>query len=153
MRAHFPSRQTLHAVTFLFAAVLPAATAQETTAPAGAPKPAAAEDWHAKQQALLEKVHAEEAWAITRGDPEVVVGVIDNGFDYYHPDLKGRLTPGYYFPGGYHGESFEAIAHGTLVSGLIVAQGDRPGAVTGLAPGCRILTASQGMIDHAMVKL
>ena len=52
--------------------------------------------------------------------------MIDNGFDYFHPDLKGQLTPGYFYPGGYHGESFGEIAHGTLVSSLIVARGDRP---------------------------
>lgn len=153
MRTDFLLRETLCAGALLFATILPASPAQETAAPAGAPKPSAAEDWPAKQRALLRKIHVEEAWAITRGDPGVVVGVLDNGFDYFHPDLKGQLTPGYYVPGGYHGEFFEAIAHGTLVSGLIVARGDRPGAMTGLAPRCRVLTASQGMIEHAMVKL
>ena len=81
---------------------------------------------------LIQKLHVEEAWQITRGDPAVVVGVIDNGFDYFHPDLKGQLRPGYYYPGGYHGESLGEIAHGTLVSSLIVARADRPGAMTGL---------------------
>lgn len=153
MSHHIIIRITIFAAPFLFAAILPVAPAQETKPPAGASQRATAEDWAVRQRALLLKIHAEEGWAITRGDPGVVVGVIDNGFDYYHPDLKGQLTPGYYFPGGYHGEFFEAIAHGTLVAGLIVARGDRPGAVTGLAPGCRVLTASQGMIEHAMVKL
>jgi subtilisin family serine protease len=140
-------------LTALILAASAAATAQELPASKTAPKPAAAKDWSAKQRPLLQKISVEEAWRITRGDPAVVVGVIDNGFDYFHPDLKGQLTPGYYYPGAYHGESFAEIAHGTLVSSLIVARADRPGAMTGLAPDCRVLTASQGMIEQLMVKL
>ena len=113
-------------LTALILAASPAATAQEPPAPKTAPKPVAPKDWSAKQRPLIQKIDVEEAWRITRGDPAVVVGVIDNGFDYFHPDLKGQLTPGYYYPGGYHGESFGEIAHGTLVSSLIVARGDRP---------------------------
>ena len=132
---------------------MPVAPAQQPPATIATPKPAAPKDWSAKQCPLKQKIHVEEAWQITKGDPAVVVGVIDNGFDYFHPDLKGQLTPGYFYPGGYHGESFGEIAHGTLVSSLIVARGDRPGAMTGLVPDCRVLTASQGMIEQRMVKL
>src|SRR4029077_15269758 len=66
---------------------------------------------------------------------------------------KGQLTPGYYYPGGYHTEFYEGISHGTLVASLIVARGDPPGGMAGLAPRCKVLTASQGMIEHTMVKL
>ncbi len=136
-------------LTALILAASPAAGAQEPPAP----KPVVPKDWSAMQRPLIQKLDVEAAWKITRGDPAVVVGVIDYGFDYFHPDLKGQLTPGYYYPGGYHGESFVEIAHGTLVSSLIVAQGDRPGTMTGLAPDCRVLTASQGMIENRMAKL
>ncbi|MFO0984388.1 MAG: S8 family serine peptidase [Planctomycetota bacterium] len=105
----------------------------------------------AAQRTLFAKLHVAEAWEYTRGDPTVSIGVIDNGFDYYHPSLKGRLEPGYYYPGGYHSDFYENIAHGTLVAGIIVANGDD--GVSGLAPDCRIITASQGTIDHYLVKL
>lgn len=107
----------------------------------------------AKQQPLFDRLHVAEAWQITRGDPKVVVGVIDNGFDFFHPDLKGQVRPGYYYPGGYHTEFYEGIAHGTIVASLIVARGDDPSGMVGLAPGCQVLTASQGMIDHTLFKL
>jgi subtilisin family serine protease len=119
----------------------PQAKAPEGTPPADA------------QRALFERVGLADAWAVTQGDPGVLVGVIDNGFDFFHPDLKGQLVPGYYFPGGYHAEFYENVAHGTLVASLIVARGGKDGAVSGLAPRCRVLTASQGMIEHTMVKL
>lgn len=109
------------------------------------------ESMRAAHQALLEKLHVEEAWDHTRGDPQVLIGVIDNGFDYYHPSLKGRVAPGYYYPGGYHAEFYENLAHGTLVAGLIVA--DEKDGIGGLAPDCRILTASQGTIEHVLLRL
>ena len=74
------------------------------------------------QEKLFERVNLHEAWEITKGDPNVLVGVIDNGFDFFHPDLKGQLIPGYYFAGGFHTEFYANIAHGTMVSSLIVAK-------------------------------
>jgi len=56
---------------------------------------------------------------------KVVVGVIDNGFDYFDPNLKGQVEPGYYYSGGYHPEVYANLAHGTLVASLIVAPGCR----------------------------
>jgi subtilisin family serine protease len=107
----------------------------------------------AKQQALFERLKVAEAWKITQGDPKVLVGVIDNGFDYFHPDLKGQLIPGYYYPGGYHTEFFQNVAHGTWVASLIVARDNNPDGMVGLAPHCRVLTASQGMIEHKLLKM
>jgi subtilisin family serine protease len=115
-------------------------------------KPAGPEAVAAKQEALFNRLQVREAWEVTRGDPKVLVGIIDNGFDYFHPDLKGQLLPGYYYPGGYHAEFYEALAHGTLVASLIVAREGNPDGMVGLAPRCRALTASQGMIEHTLVK-
>jgi subtilisin family serine protease len=106
-----------------------------------------------QQRALFERLNVAEAWKITKGDPKVLVGVIDNGFDFFHPDLKGQLVPGFYYPGGYHTEFYENVAHGTLVASLIVARGDNPLAMSGLAPRCKVLTASQGSIDHVLIRL
>lgn len=107
----------------------------------------------AKQQALFERVNLADAWKITKGDPQVLVGVIDNGFDFFHPDLKGQLIPGIYYSGGYHTEFYENVAHGTLVSSLIVAKDNNPAGMVGLAPRCRVLTASQGTIEHTLLKM
>jgi subtilisin family serine protease len=107
----------------------------------------------AKQRALFDRLNVAEAWKITKGDPKVVVGVIDNGFDFFHPDLKGQLLPGFYYPDGYHTEFYESVAHGTLVASLIVAKEGNPAGMVGLAPRCRVLTASQGMIEHTPAKI
>ena len=68
------------------------------------------------------------------------------------PSLKGNIIPGYYFAGGFHTEFYAGIAHGTMISSIIVAKDDNVGMV-GLAPHCKVLTASQGMIEHALVKM
>ncbi|NUN08538.1 MAG: S8 family serine peptidase [Ignavibacteriaceae bacterium] len=42
-------------------------------------------------QWALAKVGAIQAWDITKGEDTVIVGVIDTGVDYLHPDLKNKL--------------------------------------------------------------
>jgi subtilisin family serine protease len=115
------------------------------------PAPAAVPD--ARQKLLFEKLQVDRAWKVTQGDPKVVVGVIDNGFDFFHPDLKGQVEPGYYYAGGYHPEVYVNLAHGTLVASLIVARGRGKDSMCGLAPRCKVLTACQGTIDHKLLRL
>jgi thermitase len=106
-----------------------------------------------KQKVLFEKLHILEAWQLTKGSPDVLVGVIDNGFDFFHPDLKERLIPGFYAPGGYHTEVYDNMAHGTCVASIIAAKGGQGSEMIGLAPECKLLTASLGMIEHKLLKL
>jgi subtilisin family serine protease len=106
-----------------------------------------------RQKALFDKLRVEEAWRVTQGDSKVVIGVIDNGFDFFHPDLKGQVEPGYYYSRGYHPEVYHNLSHGTLVASLIVARGLGKESMSGLAPQCKVLTASQGTLDHKVIKL
>ncbi len=55
---------------------------------AGATDP---DDPQFSEQAYLRQVGAVDAWTETCGDAEVVVAVIDCGFDLYHPDLTENL--------------------------------------------------------------
>lgn len=42
-------------------------------------------------------IDIESAWAVTQGSSNVVVAVLDSGVRYDHPDLVGKLLPGYDF--------------------------------------------------------
>lgn len=43
------------------------------------------------RQWALQKIDALSAWKITKGNSSVVVGVIDTGVDYLHPDLANKI--------------------------------------------------------------
>ncbi|MBG9449020.1 hypothetical protein ABE67_06765 [Cytobacillus firmus] len=53
---------------------------------------------------------------------DIVVGVIDTGIDYNHPDLKGNYAYGKSFVPGYP-DPMDENSHGTHVAGSIAAKG------------------------------
>jgi len=71
-------------------------------------------------QLQLQWMGAPQAWDITSGNSSVLIAVLDSGADFSHPDLQGRLVPGWDFvdndggPGDEHG-------HGTCVTGVLGA--------------------------------
>jgi subtilisin family serine protease len=89
-------------------------------------------------------VRALEAWAVTRGDPEVVVAVIDTGADLAHPDLAPNLVPrgeedwDFADSGDPSPADEHVTSHGTHVAGTAAAAGNAIG-VSGVAPACRIM--------------
>ena len=106
-----------------------------------------------RQRPLFDLLGVERAWAITRGSPDSPVGVIDTGFDFFHPALRGAVQPGYMADDVYHTPAFEIIAHGTAMASLIVARPAGEEGMTGLAPGCRVIAASLGMPEHTLLRL
>ncbi|HYI12563.1 MAG TPA: FG-GAP-like repeat-containing protein [Thermoanaerobaculia bacterium] len=91
-------------------------------------------------------IDAQSAWNVTTGSASVVVGVVDTGIDYDHPDLQANIwtNPGgkgnVACSAGTHG--FNAItgscdpdddhSHGTHVAGTIGAVGDNNLGVAGV---------------------
>lgn len=82
---------------------------------------------------------AAEAWELERGDGAVTVAVIDSGLDLSHPDLAGRLEPGWDFYDADPDPGSDDL-HGTHVTGIVGANGDDGIGVAGVAPsGVRLL--------------
>ncbi len=51
----------------------------------------------APDSATVSAINAEAAWALTLGSPAITVAVLDTGVRFDHPDLVGKLWPGYDF--------------------------------------------------------
>ena len=105
-------------------------------------------------------IDAPEAWDITTGSSDVVVGVIDTGVDYTHPDLVDNIwtNPGEIAGDGIdndgngyvddiHGydfvnndsDPFDDQGHGTHVAGTIAARGNNGTGATGVNWSAQIM--------------
>ena len=98
------------------------------------------------EQWALQTINAEQAWDITKGSKDVVVGIIDTGIDGTHPDLVDNLwvnpNPnqngyvndiyGYDFAAHKGGTPTDGNGHGTHVAGIVGAKGNNAKGVSGI---------------------
>lgn len=129
-------------------------------------EPLFAQQWHLENTAQFggrngADIHIKGAWEVTQGSADVLIAVLDGGFQINHPDLEGaiwrnqREIPGNRIDddgNGYvddiNGWNFlmanndvadgSVDDHGTAVAGLVGARANGRG-VTGTCPQCRIL--------------
>ncbi|MGE5380528.1 MAG: S8 family peptidase [Methylocystaceae bacterium] len=95
-------------------------------------KTLAADPWFPPGVAVI---GAHREWKSTRGK-NIVVGVIDTGIDYRHPDLQNQILDGKNFvPDG--NDYYDLNGHGTHVAGIIAANG----RLLGVAPEAKLLIA------------
>lgn len=87
------------------------------------------------QQWGPQRIRAPEAWDITTGSSSVVVAVVDTGVTATHPDLAGKVLPGYDFVDNDDDPTDEhsPIGHGTLVAGIIGAVTNNAIGIAGLS--------------------
>jgi len=89
----------------------------------------------------------DEQWALDRLDfgtytadgSGVVVAVIDTGVVATHPDLAGKVLPGYDVYDNKNDGRFDPNGHGTHVAGIIASTAGNSIGVAGLAPAVKIL--------------
>jgi hypothetical protein len=88
-------------------------------------------------------IRAPEAWQITFGSPDIVIGVIDDGFDLTHPAFRNkRIHPASrdfaVAPADNSPLSESADYHGTCVASVATASLEGDGMI-GVAPRCTLL--------------
>ncbi len=99
------------------------------------------DSYYSPYQWNLPQINLPATWDLTTGDASVVVAVLDTGVRFDHPDLQGRLLPGYDFisnpatsgdgdggidpdptdVGDQSGFDGSSSFHGTHVSGIVAA--------------------------------
>jgi subtilisin family serine protease len=82
------------------------------------------------------------------GNPQVVVAVIDDGFDLTHPDLSenGKIVSPKDFTRNSNNPSPDPLNkdwHGTACAGVAVGSANNSGIV-GAAPNCRLMPVRWG---------
>ncbi len=99
----------------------------------------------------LPDIQADRAWDAATGTASVVVGVVDTGVDYTHPDLAANIWTNdgtiNHCPAGTHGynvllkscDPMDDHNHGTHVSGTIGAVGNNGIGVVGVNWNTRIM--------------
>jgi subtilisin family serine protease len=101
-------------------------------------------------------VKAEQAWEYTRGSRDIVVCVMDDGFDLGHPDFTapGKIVE----PRDFGQEDFDPNPvmvddnHGTACAGVAIAEENGTGVV-GLAPRCAFMPVrTSGWISDPAIK-
>jgi hypothetical protein len=85
----------------------------------------------------LDRLQAEDLWQRSTGTG-VTVAVLDTGVKSSHPDLKGRVKPGFDAIANAAGGRKDTNGHGTFIAGMIAGK-TGGGGLTGLAPNVRIL--------------
>lgn len=101
--------------------------------------PAGADDIRPRQQWVLDALHAEQAWRISKGEG-VTVALLDTRVEDDLKELKGRVTDGPDMTSIFYGDLTTPVGvHGTQMAALIAGSGN-DGGFTGIASEARILS-------------
>lgn len=118
--------------------------------------PEVGSQWHLENADGTGDINAEAAWQVSRGDPAIVVGIFDSGFDMDHPDLAPNIVGGFdaidrdddpeagcgQSPdgagpvGSCPGDAPFRESHGTAVAGVVAAKADNQVGGAGVCPDC-----------------
>lgn len=120
------------------------------------------EQWHLKSIADVDvldnaDISATLAWDITTGSRDIVIAILDDGFDLALAEFKGKdkiVFPIDYRRGGNNPLPEENDYHGTPCAGIAIAEENNKGIV-GVAPGCAFMPVRIpfGFDDNTLFKI
>lgn len=85
-----------------------------------------------------------DAWDVTMGSDEIIVAIIDDGFDLNHPELKGKIVKPY--NAVLHNDNVmpSPSGHGTHVAATAIGNADNNSGISGIAPKCKLMPIQVG---------
>lgn len=96
-------------------------------------------------------IQAQEAWSITQGSSDIIVGIVDSYMDLNHPELRGdrclypfSIINGTSDVSPRSGAPAEYAGHGTLVTAVAVGNANNNEGSSGIAPKCKFIPVSLG---------
>lgn len=99
----------------------------------------------------FEPIQMPEAWDISQGSPDVIVGIVDSYMDLNHPELKGDRCIYPYSVVNCNtdvappsGTERSSAIHGTLVTSIAVGNMNNGQGSSGIAPKCKFIPVSLG---------
>lgn len=87
----------------------------------------------------LDLVRAKEAWDISTGSSNTIIGVTDSGFELNHEDFDVKIDT----IRQNNTSTFARISHGTMVAGVIAASTDNNKGVAGIGFDCKVDLSSR----------
>jgi thermitase len=86
----------------------------------------------------LVAIRAPQGWDLSTGSSSATIAVVDSGVDLNHPELTGKLVPGYDFVAGDDNPQDE-YGHGTHVAGIAAASSNNHRGIAGVSWGAKIM--------------
>jgi subtilisin family serine protease len=85
-------------------------------------------------------VKADGAWDNTYGQKNIIVAILDDGFDLAHPELSNNVfKPWNVTERSTNVHTYARSIHGTHVAGTAIGTKDNNNGVAGIAPDCRFM--------------
>lgn len=98
-------------------------------------------------------IKATEGWEETRGNIEIVIGILDSGVDLLHPELADKIVSG---GRDFINDDFDATDdyfHGTMMASIAAADTNNGEGIAGIAWNCKVLPVKvvdqNGIGDYA----
>jgi len=90
-----------------------------------------------------------KAWEITTGKKDIVIAVIDDGFDLNHEELNKNIVKPYnVLSQNDNIYANKKLPHGTHVAGLAIAKKNNNLGVCGIAPDCSFMPIQIGSLSN-----
>jgi subtilisin family serine protease len=91
------------------------------------------ENWY------LSSIQADKLWRSSTGSNNVIIAVIDNGFDLNHEELVNQYIKPYNVVTKTKNVNFNSKNHGTHVSSTIIANENNGKGIVGICPNCKLM--------------